>query len=599
MIYNEVRPHRFDEVVGQTAVVKAIKNQIKSGSLMGTSIFEGQYGTGKTTLARIAALALNCKNPDEEGNPCLCCECCKAILSGHSQDYMELDAASNSGVENVRQIIEDVSYMPMFLKKKIYILDEVHMLSKAAWNSLLKTLEEPPEYAVFMLCTTDVKAVPATILSRSARYSFLPLRSEEILSHLQEISERKHILSDRKGLELITSNSDGSLRNALSLLEQASVLGSATSEQVMEMLGVADNGDVFSVLENILAGNAATVAASIRRFSKDGKDLKNVFDEMIHILSDAIVVLSSGKDAGEVLFGVTDVYACAMESFTGKLSLEKCVNLSGQLMDIMFEIKQQHPGTDYVVMRMVQICGKAQTTDIDITLLLERIAFLEKEVKNLKAYRASVGIAETSTDAALSEDTHREVKQEDTADTSIVHADDNETILHEEKEEEEELLVDTSSTSTENPSKAEEKAAEIPDNLLFSLFGGIVPEAQLEGKKAAVAHGQAYMEASDDADDYLEENKENDSDCVAMEMPPSVEFSKDVQSIFKTIGDVAEQDAAFSIAIYEGCIYEVVKGRVIFYTPLKPLEQFLQSYFEAYEISAKVIFDAKVNLSEK
>ena len=241
-LYRKFRPTRFSEVKGQDHIVKTLENQMRTGRIGHAYLFCGTRGTGKTTVAKILAKAVNCEHP-VDGEPCGECEVCKAIAEGSSMNVIEIDAASNNGVDNIREIKEQVQYSPATGKYKVYIIDEVHMLSIGAFNALLKTLEEPPEYVIFILATTEVHKIPITILSRCQRYDFHRITAATIKKQLSDLMEQEHVDTEDKALEYVARMADGSMRDALSLLDQciAFYLGEKlTYDNVLEVLGTVD-----------------------------------------------------------------------------------------------------------------------------------------------------------------------------------------------------------------------------------------------------------------------------------------------------------------------------------------------------------------------
>ena len=248
-LYRKFRPQEFEDVRGQEHIVTTLKNQIKADRVGHAYLFCGTRGTGKTTIAKIFAKAVNCEHP-ADGSPCGNCPSCKAIAAGSSMNVIEIDAASNNGVDNIRDIREEVAYSPTEGKYKVYIIDEVHMLSMGAFNALLKTLEEPPSYVIFILATTEAQKIPVTILSRCQRYDFRRITIETISGRLTELMEQEQVQVEPKAIRYIAKTADGSMRDALSLLDQciAFYLGqSLTYDHVLEVLGAVDT-EVFSVM---------------------------------------------------------------------------------------------------------------------------------------------------------------------------------------------------------------------------------------------------------------------------------------------------------------------------------------------------------------
>ena len=241
-LYRKFRPQEFEDVKGQEHIVTTLKNQIKADRIGHAYLFCGTRGTGKTTIAKILARAVNCEHPID-GSPCNTCKTCRAINEGTSMNVIEIDAASNNGVDNIREIREEVAYRPTTGKYKVYIIDEVHMLSTGAFNALLKTLEEPPSYVIFILATTEAHKIPITILSRCQRYDFRRITAETIAARLQELMDKEGNDVEEKAIRYIAKAADGSMRDALSLLDQciAFYLGEKlTYEKVLENLGAVD-----------------------------------------------------------------------------------------------------------------------------------------------------------------------------------------------------------------------------------------------------------------------------------------------------------------------------------------------------------------------
>ena len=263
-ICNAERPMNFDQMVGQKTVVDNLRQQAIRKEFFQCYILEGQFGSGKTTMARIISRAINCEHPDEHGNPCGCCESCKAVSSG-SSDIVELDAASNTGVDSIRAIKESVDFLPSQLKKKVYIIDEVQKLSSSAFDALLKVLEEPPEHVVFIMCTTESKKIPVTVRSRAACYQFGQISEAEIAGRLIEIAVKYGFSYEENGISLIAKNSCGSMRNAIKLLEQSGTTGyGVTEENVTKMLGLTSPDALFAVMETIVGNDIPEMVKRIR-----------------------------------------------------------------------------------------------------------------------------------------------------------------------------------------------------------------------------------------------------------------------------------------------------------------------------------------------
>lgn len=299
-LYRKWRPAGFDEVVGQTAVITTLKNQIKSDRIGHAYLFCGTRGTGKTSAAKIFARAVNCPNAKEhDGSPCNECETCKAIASGRAMNVFEIDAASNNGVDNIRDIREQVEYPPVTGRYKVYIIDEVHMLSTGAFNALLKTLEEPPAYVIFILATTDPQKIPATILSRCQRYDFKRISKGEIASHLQDIMMREGISVEDKALHYIAEAADGSMRDSLSILDQCLAYHygeTLTYDNVLDILGAEDDSKYSELFSKIIAHDVEGVLADVAVMINDGCEPGRIINDFIMYLRNVLLVKSIGNN---------------------------------------------------------------------------------------------------------------------------------------------------------------------------------------------------------------------------------------------------------------------------------------------------------------
>ncbi len=273
-LYRRWRPRIFEEVIGQRHITDTLKNQIHSDNIAHAYLFSGTRGTGKTSTAKIMARAINCLSPVGE-NPCNECEICRGMLEESLMDIIEIDAASNNGVDDVRELRENVKYPPSRAKYKVYIIDEVHMLSQGAFNALLKTLEEPPGYVVFILATTEPQKIPATILSRCQRYDFKRISAEVLTAHLKSISESLGVKADEKALSLIVRNADGAVRDALSILDQCVSFteGTLDYDDVVSTLGLTTEHWLFSIVDRVIDQEASEAMRMVHEMVNDGKNL--------------------------------------------------------------------------------------------------------------------------------------------------------------------------------------------------------------------------------------------------------------------------------------------------------------------------------------
>ena len=284
-LYRETRPEVFDEILGQESIVKILRHQVATDTVSHAYLFTGTRGTGKTTTARILAKAVNCEAPDIEGRPCGKCDTCRQIAEGTFVDVIEIDAASNNGVDNIRELRESVNYPPAVGRVKVYIIDEVHMLSTGAFNALLKTLEEPPENVIFILATTNPEKLPQTVLSRCMRLDFKRVPQNVLAQHMKDICSDRGVTIDDDALRLLAANADGSVRDSLSILEQCLSSGEQrlTRDLVLDFLGAVSEEFYLELTEHVMAGDISSAFVLIDRAISDGKDVKQIMkDWMSH-----------------------------------------------------------------------------------------------------------------------------------------------------------------------------------------------------------------------------------------------------------------------------------------------------------------------------
>ena len=295
-LYRKFRPLTFNELVGQDHITRTLKNQIVSNRIGHAYLFNGGRGTGKTSSAKIFARAINCLNP-KDGEPCNECEICKAILSGSLTDVVEMDAASNNSVEDIRAIRDEVNFLPTLAKYRVYIIDEVHMLSTGAFNALLKTLEEPPAHVKFILATTEPQKLPATILSRCQRFDFKRISNEDIVKRLEVVCKEADIEITSEALKTIAVLSEGAARDALSILERCVQEGNKgiDEDKVKELVGIPKTTFVSRIVENIINNNAEEALGAVNEVLKDGKDIQNLLWEIIKYIKD-ILIYKTSKD---------------------------------------------------------------------------------------------------------------------------------------------------------------------------------------------------------------------------------------------------------------------------------------------------------------
>ena len=326
-LYRKYRPQTFDDVSGQMAVTQTLKTQLQSGRMSHAYLFTGSRGTGKTSCAKILSKAVNCLNP-ENGNPCNCCAACRSIDDGSCMDVLEIDAASNNGVDNVRDLRDDAIYTPSQVKMRVYIIDEVHMLSISAFNALLKIIEEPPEHLLFILATTELHKVPATILSRCQRFSFRRISQEDIAARLQYVAYQENIDLDDSAARVIARLADGGMRDGLSLLDQcaSATTGELTADRVYQCLGIAGEQKCGELMGYIANHDTKKALELFNRLYTEGKDLSAMLDEMTCLARDLLVMKTAGNAGITMLSGVA--------SDSEVLELTKALS-SGELVRMM------------------------------------------------------------------------------------------------------------------------------------------------------------------------------------------------------------------------------------------------------------------------
>ena len=295
-LYRKFRPLKFEEIVGQEHITKTLKNQIMAGRVGHAYLFNGGRGTGKTSAAKVLARAVNCLNP-QDGEPCNECEICKAALAGSLTDIVEMDAASNNSVEDIRSIREEVNFLPTLAKYRVYIIDEVHMLSTGAFNALLKTLEEPPEHVKFILATTEPQKLPATILSRCQRFDFKKISNENVVKRLEYVVKESNIEITKEALNLIAILSEGAMRDALSILERCLQDGDSNidEDKIKDLVGIPKITYIHAIVKSFLEYNVEEAIKAVDTVLNEGKDLNNLLWEIIKYVKDILVFKATGK----------------------------------------------------------------------------------------------------------------------------------------------------------------------------------------------------------------------------------------------------------------------------------------------------------------
>lgn len=398
-LYRKWRPRTFDSVVGQADITNTLKNAIKRGTISHAFLFAGPRGTGKTSCAKIFAKALNCTNL-QDGEPCNECANCIAADKGAMADIMEIDAASNNGVDEIREIRDKVKYAPTQGKYKVYIIDEVHMLSMGAFNALLKTLEEPPEHVVFILATTELQKVPATIISRTQRYNFKRITNHDLKQRMKYILEQENIKYEDRALKVIAQVADGGMRDALSILDQLLSYEQDTVKYAtaLEITGFAARETVEQILLAILNKDAVKAIELAHKQLQQGASSKNILDELIDLATNCLLVLKTGTDNHSNF--CSETFIEQIKEFTVDSYFDLIVFANNALTNLRYTNQQQIPLEVFIVESTSQTSlGEANSTNSE-KKLSEEIHALKEQMVVLKQKVSSLSETTTSTNSS-------------------------------------------------------------------------------------------------------------------------------------------------------------------------------------------------------
>ena len=376
-IYRKFRPTRFSDVLGQEHITTILKNQIVNENIAHAYLFSGTRGTGKTSTARIFARAINCLDVDA---PCNNCEICRGILDESVMDIIEIDAASNNSVDDIRELRENSKYPPSSCRYKVYIIDEVHMLSKGAFNALLKVLEEPPDHLIFILATTEPQKLPATILSRCQRYDFKRVSVDNIVKNMKNIAYEIGVDIDTKALELIARNSDGAMRDALSILDQCLSFSKdeITYNYVISILGIVNNELMFSIVDDIINGDTESTLNSLDRIIEEGIDIKQFIKDLIlHFRN--LMVAKTSKSVENSIDGTEELIEKLREQ-SKDVDLEKIITTLNILSET--ENKSKWSTQPRIILEVDLIKIIALPSSLDLESLIARIDRLEWQIKS-------------------------------------------------------------------------------------------------------------------------------------------------------------------------------------------------------------------------
>lgn len=376
-LYRKFRPLTFSEIVGQEHITRTLRNQIIANRVGHAYLFNGGRGTGKTSAAKILARAINCLNP-KDGEPCNECEICKGAINGSLTDIVEMDAASNNSVEDIRAIREEINFLPTKAKYRVYIIDEVHMLSTGAFNALLKTLEEPPEHVKFILATTEPQKLPATILSRCQRFDFKRISNDNIIKRLRIVCKESNIEITDEALNIISVLSEGAMRDALSILERCIQDGEnkIDEDKIKDLVGIPKITYISQIVESIVKYDINQALESTEVVLKEGKDITNLLFEMIKYIKDILIYKTSNK---------LDLYSKEelekIKQISEVISKERLINLVYQLSELENDIKWSTQKTILFQAGIIRLCNENADKFIDVS---DRVDKIEKYLRNNK-----------------------------------------------------------------------------------------------------------------------------------------------------------------------------------------------------------------------
>ncbi len=396
-LYRKFRPDIFEDVKGQDHIVTTLRNQIKAERIGHAYLFTGTRGTGKTTIAKLFAKAVNCESP-LDGSPCGKCRSCQTIASGASVNVIEIDAASNNGVDNIREIVDEVSYSPVEGKYKVYIIDEVHMLSIGAFNALLKTLEEPPSYVIFILATTEVHKLPITILSRCQRYDFKRISIETIAGRLRELMEQEQVAVEEKALRYIAKTADGSMRDALSLLDQCIAFHfgeELTYDKVLDVLGAVDTAVFSRLLELLQAQDVTGCIALLEEVVMQGRELTQFVADIAWYLRNLLLVKTSDGDIEDVIDASSDNLA-RLRAEADSMDAEEIMRYIRIFSELSGQIKYATQKRILIEMTLIKLCRPQMETTNDA--MAARVRNLEEKIEKGVVQTAPIAIQSTQAD---------------------------------------------------------------------------------------------------------------------------------------------------------------------------------------------------------
>ena len=503
-LYRRFRPQTFDDIVEQKEAVTALRQSITDGRIGHAYLFCGQHGTGKTTIAKVFARAVNCEHP-VNGNPCNECPTCKGILNGSILDVIEMDAASNNSVDNIRQITEQVNFAPSAARYKVYIIDEVHMLSQGAFNALLKTLEEPPKHVIFLFATTEVHKIPSTILSRCQRYDFKRISRDKIIDRLRYVADKESIPVEEEALSLIAAQSDGAMRDALTLLDQMrAVTGGKkiTGTDVEEATGTVDNTFLFKTANALIDARFDELMDLMTDLHESGRDYVKFTLELAHYFRDLLVIRVM-PDPSKLLPYTSDTVK-AMYVTANKVSADTLSGYISYLSKEASEFKWSPDITTSFEIMMLRLCGKKSRLPVE-PLVIPDFASKQAEAAGKISFAEPV-TAEPAEEEPAAEEPAKEEDNEPSPAPVSIFAKQKEAMKVKEEEPAAEAEDVPSEPAPEEPEDKEDTGDELPgQSSLFSFLSSSTPDASDSGSDDAESEDEPEYEPDEPAPEKEEE----------------------------------------------------------------------------------------------
>lgn len=590
MLTIKYRPHTLNDVKGQEQVVELIRSQSISDEWFPVQLLYGKYGCGKTTIARVIGESANCKHKDKNGNPCLVCDDCKAIMEGTHPDVVEIAAAVHNGVDDIRELIQNADFKPVSLKYKVYIIDEVHMLSKGAFNALLKLLENPPEHCIFILCTTEKDMILDTIQSRTAPYSFTSIPMETIKEHVLYVSEKEGFEVTEDAASVISKRAFGSMRTALMLLEMATKEnGKATGESVEKMLGVSKPAEVFDVLKAMVMQDKAALVRKMVALNESGASVH----ELVSDLSEGMTDLALASVYPEGLFG-SDSYVSMVKDIIPHGSTELFQAIAGELVALKGFMPRDMRGQDLTVKLLgILVSNKVSECSNNLLKMVEQ---LKQEVVQLKSGAVTVKVVEALAEP-VEETTMQEevVKPDESAedDFSDINVEAIRNGLAECGMVGSQIVDEEKFNNNPHIKQMVAVAEEIYKEHAKSFSEAVESEVPFieEPKKETPSEpeGKGTFEMSAELFSFMMGGMElPDFPIVSQEKPVSVEKKEqkpepvsDLRAEYQILATLSDEEEAFKAAMM-GCETKNEEGYVVIRTPFPQTVQFVEAYLRAY-----------------